>query len=67
VLPDEKPASGSVEYTAGLSLAMYSVFRATERREGQWRKLLGDAGLEVKGIRRFTEFGDSVIVARRKA
>ncbi|OBT79128.1 hypothetical protein VF21_01729 [Pseudogymnoascus sp. 05NY08] len=63
VLPDAKPATGSVEYTAGLSLAMKAMFNALERREGQWRSLLADAGLEIREIRRYTDFGDSVIVA----
>ncbi|KAF4637649.1 hypothetical protein G7Y89_g412 [Cudoniella acicularis] len=66
VLPDEKPEGGAVEYTAGLSLAMLVMFKALERRESQWRKLLGDAGLEIKAIRRFTDFGDSIIVAGLK-
>lgn len=67
VLPDANPATGSVEYTAGLSLAMLSMFNALERREGQWRTLLADAGLEIREIKRFTDFGDSVIVAGKKA
>ncbi|OBT49726.1 hypothetical protein VE04_09838 [Pseudogymnoascus sp. 24MN13] len=67
VLPDAKPATGSVEYTAGLSLAMKAMFNALERREGQWRTLLADAGLEIREIRRYTDFGDSIIVAGRKA
>lgn len=67
VFPDAKPATGSVEYTAGLSLAMLTMFSALERREGQWRTLLADAGLEIREIRRFTDFGDSVIVAGIKA
>lgn len=66
VLPDEKPLNGSVEYTAGLSLAMLVMFNALERREGQWRKLLGDAGYEVRGIRKYTDFGDSIIIAVKK-
>ncbi|KFY63365.1 hypothetical protein V496_03994 [Pseudogymnoascus sp. VKM F-4515 (FW-2607)] len=67
VIPDAKPATGSVEYTAGLSLAMLTMFSALERREGQWRTLLADAGFEIREIRRFTDFGDSVIVAGIKA
>lgn len=66
VLPDEKPPGGAVEYTAGLSIAMFAMFNAMERREGQWRKLLGDAGVEIREIRKFTDFGDSVIVAVKK-
>ena len=63
VLPDEKPLGGSVEYTAGLSLAMLVMFNAMERKESQWRKLLGDSGYEIRSIKRFTDFGDSIIVA----
>jgi hypothetical protein len=35
VLPDEKPLGGSVEYTAGLSLAILVMFNAMERKESQ--------------------------------
>lgn len=62
VLPDETPG-GVSEYAAGLSLAMPAVFNAVERRESQWRKLLADGGFEIKLIKRYTDFGDSVIVA----
>lgn len=66
VLADGKPAGGAVEYTAGLSLAMLVMFKALERRESQWRKLLADAGLEIRAIKKFTDFGDSIIVAVKK-
>lgn len=66
MLPDEKPSGTSVEYTAALSLAMLAMFKALERREGQWRKLLGDAGFEIREIKKFTDYGDSVIVAVKK-
>jgi hypothetical protein len=65
VLPDEKPPGGAVEYTAGLSLAMLVMFNAVERHERQWRKLLGDAGFEIQAIKKFTHFGDSIIVATK--
>ncbi|KND90708.1 Demethylsterigmatocystin 6-O-methyltransferase [Tolypocladium ophioglossoides CBS 100239] len=66
-LPDDKPPQGTpgIEYTAGLSLAMKVMFDAQERREAQWRELLGRAGLAVKGIRKFTKFGDSAIIAAK--
>ena len=67
VLPDESPQGGPVEYTAALSIAMLAMFKALERREGQWRKLLGDAGYEIRAIKRFTDFGDSIIVAAPRA
>ena len=66
VLPDEKPIGGGMEYTAGLSLSMLAMFKALERRESQWRKLLGDAGYEIQAIRKFTDFGDSIIIAAKK-
>jgi hypothetical protein len=46
---------------------MKAMFNALERREGQWRTLLADVGLEIREIRRYTDFGDSIIVAGRKA
>ena len=46
---------------------MLSMFKALERREGQWRTLIADSGLEIREIKRFTDFGDSVIVVGRKA
>lgn len=66
VLPDEKAPGGGGEYTAGLSLAMLVMFKAMERKESQWMVLLERAGFEVRGIRRYTEFGDSVIVVGKK-
>ncbi|OBT84167.1 hypothetical protein VE02_07529 [Pseudogymnoascus sp. 03VT05] len=65
--PRRKARNGDVEYTAVLSLAMKAMFNALERREGQWRTLLADAGLEIREIRRYTDFKDSIIVAGRKA
>lgn len=66
VLLDLKPEGGVEEYTTALSLCMFSVFKALERKEGQWRKLLGGAGLEIREIRKFTEHGDAVIVAAKR-
>jgi hypothetical protein len=64
VLPDEKPpVDAGAEYTTGLSLAMLAIFKAHERHEGEWRKLLGDAGYEIKTIKKYTDFGDSIIIA----
>ncbi|KAK2594288.1 hypothetical protein QQS21_007994 [Conoideocrella luteorostrata] len=66
-LPDDKPPQGTpgVEYTAGLSIAMKVMFDAQERRETHWRELLSKAGLAIKGIRKFTKFHDSVIIAMK--
>lgn len=61
VLSDEE--GGRAEYTAGLGVSMLCMFNALERRESQWRELLGEVGLRIKEIRRFTGFGDSAIVA----
>ncbi|KAK8093327.1 S-adenosyl-L-methionine-dependent methyltransferase [Apiospora hydei] len=67
VLPDEKPPAGSpgVEYTAALSLAMKVMFDSMERREPHWRGLLHRAGLAIQDIRKFTQFHDAIIVARK--
>jgi hypothetical protein len=65
VLPDSKMDASSGEYTAALSLAMLSMFNALERRESHWKRLLADAGLQVRDIRRFTDFGDSLIIATK--
>lgn len=62
VLPDETPGEVS-EYVAGLSLAVLAMFNGVERRENQWHKLLGDGGFEVKRIKKYTDLGDSVILA----
>lgn len=70
VLPDEEQQSGHErsgrEYLTALSLSMLSMFNALERREGEWRRLLAEAGYEMQEIRRFTDFGDSVIVCVKK-
>lgn len=68
VLPDEKPPSGmpGVEYTAALSIAMKVMFDAQERREAHWRRLLEGAGLEIRDIRKFTQFDDAVVIAVKK-
>jgi len=52
--------------SATLSLMMYALCDAEERKESHWRRLLDEAGLEVKEIHRYTEFGDAVIVAVKK-
>ncbi|UPX16343.1 uncharacterized protein EKO05_0006751 [Ascochyta rabiei] len=68
VLPDAKPPATApgTEYTAALSLATKAVFDAQERREKHWRWLVDQAGLDVLEMRRFTQFNDSVIVAKRR-
>lgn len=71
VLPDEVPGSASTEaasaeHNDAPSLAMTAVFGAQERKEKKWRWLLDQAGMEVLDIRRFTDLGDSIIVAKRR-
>lgn len=68
VLPDNKPPVGTpgIEYTAALNISMKVMFDAQERRETRWRSLLDQAGLEIKGIRKFTRFDDAVILATKK-
>lgn len=63
VLADE--AGERAEYTSGLGVSMLCMFNALERRESQWRNLLRSVGLRIKDIKRFTKFGDSVIVAAK--
>lgn len=65
VLPDTKE-DWAEEYTAGLSLWILAVFQALERKGRQWRKLLREAGLEIREIKRLTEDGDAVIMAGKK-
>lgn len=61
VLPDDTPGDVS-EYALGLSIVMLAMFNAIERKESQWRKLIDDASFEIKLMKRFTDFGDNVIV-----
>jgi hypothetical protein len=66
VLPDNKTDTAGGEYTSALNLAMLTMFNALERREAHWKRLLSDAGLQVRDIRRFTDFGDCLIIATKK-
>lgn len=68
VLSDSKPPAGTpgIEYTAALNIAMKVMFDAQERRETHWRKLLDQAGLRIKDIRKYTRFDDAVIIAEKK-
>lgn len=68
VLPDDKPAAETpgIEYTAALSIATKVMFDAQERRENSLRRLLDEAGLQIKDIRKFTRFDDAVIIATKK-
>jgi hypothetical protein len=46
---------------------MLAVFKALERKGGQWPKLLSEAGLKIREIKVFTEHSDVIIVAGKKA
>lgn len=69
VLSDNKPPAGTpgIEYTAALNIAMKVMFDAQERRETHWRRLLDQAGLRIKDIRKYTRFDDAVVIAEKKA
>ena len=45
---------------------MFAVFKAVERRESQWRKLLDDAGFKVEAFKHYSGRYDCVIFAVRK-
>lgn len=61
VIPEEESLRS--EYTTALGVHMLAMFNALERRETQWESLLAEAGLKVRSIQRFSQFGDSIIVA----
>jgi len=54
------------EYQARLSITMYTLFKSLEGKEKHWIKMIDEAGLVVKEILKFTEFGDAVIVTGEK-
>lgn len=68
VLPDRELTTDSVdsEYQASLSLVMRTLFNSQERREAHWRRLVGEAGLVVRDIRKYTEFDDSIVLCVKK-
>lgn len=57
VLPDHAEEGNGDWYTSALNGSMLAMFNARETREGQWRRLLDQAGFEVRKIRRVTELG----------
>lgn len=69
VLSDDKPPPDApgVEYKTSLNLAMLAMFNAHERYETHWRRLIAEAGLEIKDIRKFTQFEDAVIIVKKPA
>ena len=67
VIPDEKVlGEPSVLSATEFSLTMFAMFKAVERREAQWRKLLDDAGLKAESFKRYSEDYDCVIFASKK-
>lgn len=68
VLSDDKPPPDApgVEYKTSLNLAMLAMFNAQERYESQWRQLIAEAGLEIRDIRKFTQFEDAVIILKKQ-
>ena len=67
VLPAQNPTdladAADMTYSAALSLAMKTMFNASERRSGAWRELIAQVGgLEIRDVRQFTPFKDAVIV-----
>jgi predicted mannosyl-3-phosphoglycerate phosphatase (HAD superfamily) len=68
VLPDEITGTdkSNAELSSAMSLGMYILFKAQERREGHWRRLLTSAGLQVKEVRRITHF-DAIIIAKKQS
>ncbi|KAK7223276.1 hypothetical protein V2G26_011279 [Clonostachys chloroleuca] len=64
VLPDRDQLTDSMdsEYQASLSLVMRALFNSQERREAHWRRLVEEAGLVVKDIRKYTEWDDAVVL-----
>jgi len=56
IVPDQMNTKNTGRQTmVSLNLAVYTLFGALERKGSHWRLLLNEAGLEVKGIRRYTE------------
>lgn len=54
------------ETAAGAASAEMSTLGARERKQNKWRWLLDQSGMEIVEIRKFTELGDSVIIAKRR-
>lgn len=54
------------DYAAAFGIAMQAVHNARERSRGDFERLLGEVGLVLDEVRVFTEFGNSVIVARKR-
>ena len=60
------PDSNVEWYVTQTDLAMMVQFSSTERTEGQWRKLLSNAGLKIKSITTYTHsFRLSIIAATK--
>ena len=53
------------DYAAAFGIAMQAVHNARERSREDFSRLLSPVGLELEDFRVFTEFGNSVIIARK--
>lgn len=59
------PATGAHWYATGLDLAMMSLVAAQERSLPEWHRLLQNVGLGIKQLVKYTDKGDSIIVAAK--
>lgn len=59
--------AAGADHAAAFGIAMQAVHNARERSREDFEKLLGLAGLELAEIRVFTEFGNSLIIAKKKS
>jgi demethylsterigmatocystin 6-O-methyltransferase len=58
--------AAGADYAAAFGIAMQAVHNARERSREDFGRLLGLAGLELDEVRVFTDFGNSVIVAKKR-
>jgi hypothetical protein len=61
------PDAPGVEYKTSLNLAMLAMFNAQERYETHWRQLIAQTDLEIRDIRKFTQFEDAVVILKKSA
>jgi demethylsterigmatocystin 6-O-methyltransferase len=66
-IPDERvPGAPSILSATEYSLTMFAMFKAVERRESQWLKLLDNAGYKVSAFKHYSEKYDCIIIAEKK-
>ena len=68
VIPDDNTDDDAyiLEHVAGSSLTMKMIGNSQERRESHWRTIMRLAGLEIRDIRVYTQYYDSVMVVVKK-